>query len=112
LIYRYIDKEGDDEKRRNWPEFNAARNVQIQILQKQIDEETEQFNDKLFAKFQIGEKVDYIDDSEDFPSGTCGGIISFSGTITKLDRENMLVIIKTNDTFEERFGDIRYLNKI
>jgi hypothetical protein len=113
LISPYIDKEGDDERRRNWPEVNAARNVQIQILKKQIDEETEQFNDKLFAKFQIGDMVDYVDDSEDFPQGgACGGIICFSGTITNLDRENMLVVVKTNNTFEERFGDIRYLNKI
>ena len=116
FISPYIDKEGDDERRRAWPEVNAARNVQIQILQKQIDDEKRQFDDNLFSQYQIGEKVDYWDDSEDFPSGACGGIISFSGIIIGMDRMTMNVVVRTNpqnnDSFLDRIGDIYYLKKI
>ena len=115
FISPYIDKEGDNEKRTAFknPEANAARNMQIQILQKQIDEENNQYNDNLFAKFQIGEQVEYIDDSEDFSwGGACGGIIRYSGTIINLDRLSMQAVIKTNDAYVQRYGDIRYLNKI
>ena len=114
LISPYIDKEGDDEKRMVWrkPEIHIARNMQIQILQRQIDEEINQFDDNLFAKFQIGEQVEYIDDSENFPSGACGGIIRFSGTIINIERVNMQVTVRTNDSIMNRYGNIRYLNKI
>jgi hypothetical protein len=115
LIAPYVDKEGDDEKRMTWqsPEMIAARNMQIQILQRQIDEENNQYDDILFAKFQIGEQVNYINDSEDFPwGGACGGIIGYSGLIINLDRASMQVTVKTNDAYVQRQGDIRYLNKI
>ena len=113
FISPYIDKEGDDERRNSWSENNAVRNAQIQVLQRQIDEEERQSDDILFAKFQIGEQVNYVDDSEDFPwGGACGGIIGFSGTIVNLDRLNMQVVVRTNDSSKDIHGQIYYLNKV
>jgi len=121
LITPYIDKEGDDIRRMAWqsPEMIAVRNMQIQNLQKQIDEENNQYDDILFAKFQIGELVEYIDDSENFPwGGACGGIDRFYGNIINLDRASMQVVVRRNDQFMnhntrvDHSGHIRYLNKV
>jgi hypothetical protein len=88
---KYIDKEGDDEKRKLWPEIQVARKIECVNKLASI----KQYCDTKFSEFKIGDMIYWID--EWFGSVGVGHDIHYEGVIISLDRDNMMAKINISN---------------